>query len=64
MSDNNKSGIVEIPDKIDEYKISKNSKIYLVCYNGRHSKAICNLLTEMGFQNVVNLGSIDEFESN
>ena len=33
----------ELPDKIDKLNLNKASKIFLVCYTGRHSKALCPL---------------------
>lgn len=51
----------EFPDRIGELKLNKSCKIFLVCYNGMHSKAVCPLLLDMGYTDVINLGSIDNY---
>lgn len=52
----------EFPDKIKELNLNKSCKIYLICYNGLHSKALCPLLIDMGYTDVVNLGAVDSYK--
>ena len=40
--------------------IDKNEKIYLYCRSGNRSEKATNILVDLGYKDVTNLGSLDE----
>ena len=40
--------------------IDKNEKIYLYCRSGNRSQKATNILVDLGYKDVTNLGSLDE----
>ena len=40
--------------------IDKNEKIYLYCRSGNRSQKATNILLDLGYKDVTNLGSLDE----
>ena len=40
--------------------IDKNKKIYLYCRSGNRSQKATNILVDLGYNDVINLGSLDE----
>ena len=64
------SGAINIPtDQIDSGKIknilsSYDSNIIVYCRSGARSKSAANILIELGYNNVYDLGSINNWDGN
>ena len=54
---------VQIKDKIGEYVQDKNQKIIVFCRSGRRSGIAKNVLSEMGYTNVINAGSYEKLKA-
>lgn len=56
-------GAIQIPYyEVDTLTYSKNSKIIVYCRTGSRSKKAADLLLELGYQHIYDLGSIDNYK--
>ena len=49
----------EIGKRVSELALPLDTKIYLYCRSGRRAQKALNTLMELGYKNVVNLGSLE-----
>lgn len=55
-------GALNIPlDKISDIELEKNKKIIVYCQSGKRSKQAANTLVELGFSEVYDFGSINNW---
>lgn len=59
-------GAINIPllyiDKINELVIPKDKKIIVYCRSGRRSSEAAKILVEMGYENIFDMGGIENWE--